>query len=315
MYIIRGVRNLPSQFLGAAVAIGNFDGVHRGHQALFTRLRALASLHREAPVMAITFEPHPLRLLDPSRAPVRITGLRGKARWMEVQGVDALFVLQFDRALSCMTPEDFVREILVEGLAVREVLVGENFRFGAKGAGTFEDLARMGLERGFGVHAHPLVYLEDQPVSSTWVRRAVEGGSFEEAALLLNRPFEIEGRVTGGHKRGRGLGFPTANMALRGILHPPNGVYVAQGCVNGTWWPSVVNVGVNPTFGDADRHLEAHFLLPLAEDIYRKVLRIRFLKHLRPEMKFPDVTALKNQIAVDVEAARDFFVQRGDAIY
>ncbi|MBF0127165.1 MAG: riboflavin biosynthesis protein RibF [Magnetococcales bacterium] len=308
MYIIRGLKNLPPSFAGAAVAIGNFDGVHRGHQALFSRLRALADRHANAAVMAVTFEPHPLRLLDPQRAPVRVTGLRGKARWMERLGVDGLFILRFNRALASMTPDDFVREILVGGLGVREVLVGENFRFGARGAGSFESLRVMGQRYGFGVHAHPLVYtLDGQPVSSTWVRRAVEEGAFDEAAQLLNRPFEIEGRVTGGHQRGRVMGFPTANIALGGYLHPPSGVYVAQGWLDDRWLPAVVNVGSNPTFGDADTHLEAHLLLPPATDLYRKVLRIRFLHRLRAEMRFPDIDTLKRQIAQDVDEARAFF--------
>ncbi|MEO5330910.1 MAG: riboflavin biosynthesis protein RibF [Magnetococcus sp. YQC-5] len=312
MYIIRGLNNLPPQFLGAAVAIGNFDGVHRGHQALFAKLRGLAKSHAHALVMAITFEPHPLRLLDPARAPVRITGIRGKARWMEALGVDALFVLRFNRHLATMKPHDFVRELLVKGLGVKEIVVGENFRFGANGAGTFDDLLDLGRVHGFGVHTHPLVYLDGQPVSSTWVRRAVEAGDFKEAALLLDRPFEIEGRVIGGHKRGRGLGFPTANISLGGMLHPPSGVYVAQGCLEEGWLPAVVNVGRNPTFGDASMHLEAHLLVPLAEDLYRKVLRIRFLHHLRAEIQFPDVASLQKQITLDVATARSFFPQLAD---
>ncbi len=310
MYIIRGLKNMAPQFLGAVVAIGNFDGVHRGHQALFAKLRSLARAHDSATVMAVTFEPHPLRLLDPKRTPVRVTGLRGKARWMEEQGVDALFILHFNRALASMTPKDFVCEYLVKGLGVREVLVGENFRFGAKGAGSFNDLLLMGQACGFGVHSHPLVYLDDRRVSSTWVRQAVEAADFTLAARLLNRDFEIEGRVIGGHKRGRGLGFPTANMALPGMLYPLSGVYVAEGWVQGDWLPAVVNVGHNPTFGDAETHLEAHLLVPLAEDLYRKVLRIRFLKRLRSEIKFLNVESLKRQITQDVADAKGFFLKR-----
>ncbi|MBF0179982.1 MAG: riboflavin biosynthesis protein RibF [Magnetococcales bacterium] len=308
MNIIRGLRNLPSRFLGAVVAIGNFDGVHRGHCALFAHLRELAKGHPGAATMAVTFEPHPMKLLDPQRAPVRITGVRGKARWMEEQGVEALFILRFTRALAAMTPRAFVERILVEGLAAREVLVGENFRFGARGAGDYEVLIALGRELGFGVHAHPLVHvLDGQPVSSTWVRRAVEAGAFGEAEQLLNRPFEIEGRVRTGFRRGRELGFPTANISLTGILHPPSGVYVAQGWLDGEWLPAVVNVGCNPTFGDGAMGLEAHFLLPIPEELYRKVVRIRFLYHLRPEKRFPGPQALREQIARDVAEARAFF--------
>ncbi|MBF0272455.1 MAG: riboflavin biosynthesis protein RibF [Magnetococcales bacterium] len=314
MYIIRGLRNLPPRFRNAVVAIGNFDGVHRGHQTLFAHLRALTAMHGGAAIMAVTFEPHPLRLLNPERTPPRITGLRGKARWMEEAGVEALFVLHFNRALAAMPPETFVREILVHGVGAREVVVGENFRFGAKGVGTFEDLARMGEIHGFGVHAHPLVILDGQPVSSTWVRREVSAGSFAMAARLLDRPFEVEGRVVIGFQRGRKLGFPTANIALGGMLHPPIGVYVAKACVGGCWLPAVVNVGRNPTFGDADLRLEAHLLAPVPMDLYRKILRVQFLRHLRSEMRFPDVQALQAQIRRDVEQAQAHFASENSTL-
>ena len=137
MYIIRGLKNIPSQYRGSVATIGNFDGVHLGHQTLFSRLRSFSESHGGAPTMAITFEPHPQRLLNPDKAPVRITNVRGKARWMDDQGVDAMFILRFNRQLSLLSPEEFVRQILVDGLGVREVLIGGNFRFGARGAGSF----------------------------------------------------------------------------------------------------------------------------------------------------------------------------------
>lgn len=314
MYIIRGLRNLPARFVHAVVAIGNFDGVHLGHQALFARLRALSARHDGAPIMAVSFEPHPLRLLDPERAPARITGLRGKARWMEEAGVEALFVLHFNRRLASMQPEAFVNEILYEGLGVREVLVGENFRFGARGAGGFEDLERMGRVHGFGVHAQPLEILDGQVVSSTWVRREVEAGDFELAARLLDRPFEVEGRVVVGMQRGRGMGFPTANLFLEGMLHPPLGVYVARTCTGGCWLPAVVNVGRNPTFGEVATRLEAHLLVAVSETLYRKVIRVQFLKRLRAERRFPDIQALQAQIRQDVADARAFFASEPSAL-
>lgn len=307
MNIIRGLHNLPERFRNAVVAIGNFDGVHLGHQALFARLRELAAGHDGVPIMAVTFEPHPLSLLDPRRAPPRITGMRGKARWMEEAGLDAMFVLHFNRRLAGTEPETFVRGILVEGLGVREVVVGENFRFGSRGAGSFADLRRMGDQLGFGVQAHPLVFVGDQPISSTWVRREVESGDFGMAARLLDRPFEVEGRVVSGFQRGRDLGFPTANLALSGMLHPPVGVYVARACAGGCWMPSVVNIGRNPTFGDAEIHLETHVLTDIPLNLYHQVLRVQFVKRLRAEMRFPHVSALREQIARDVASARDFF--------
>jgi riboflavin kinase / FMN adenylyltransferase len=309
MYIIRGLKNIPPKYRGSVVTIGNFDGVHLGHQTIFSRLHALGVVHGGAPVMAITFEPHPQRLLSPKKAPVRITNVRGKARWMEVNGVDAMFILRFNRALAALDPETFVRTILVEGLGVREVLVGGNFCFGVRGSGRFEDLQRLGEQFGFGVHSQELYGSVGGSVSSTRIREAVGGGDFSLAKDLLGRPFEIESRVIGGKHRGRGLGFPTANFALAGLLHPPTGVYVVEGWIDGKWLPAVANVGRNPTFGDEGLHLEVHLLAPCG-DIYRKVVRVQFLQRLREEIKFRDVEALKLQIARDVVEAKAFFAQR-----
>ena len=309
MYIIRGHKNIPDRFRGGVVTIGNFDGVHLGHRAVFQQLRALSAGHGGAPTVAITFEPHPLKLLAHDRAPSRITGVRGKARWMDEQGIDAMYILRFTRELAALEPETFVRRVLCEELAVREVLVGGNFRFGARRAGTFADLEALGKQLGFGVHRLTLQQLDGKTISSTRIRELVTTGRFDAAARLLGREFEIEGRVTQGHKRGRGLGFPTANLALADMLHPPPGVYVVEGRVNGHWLPAVANLGRNPTFGDADLHLEVHLLAPCG-DLYRQVLRIRFLGHLRPEMKFSDPETLKSQIGRDVADARAFFDNR-----
>ncbi len=309
MYIIRGFKNIPSRFRGSVVTIGNFDGIHQGHQAVFRQLRQLARIHGDVPTLAVTFEPHPLKLLVPERAPVRITGVRGKSRWMARHDVDAMFILRFTRELAALDPESFVRRVLREQLAAREVLVGKNFRFGAGRAGDFNELERLGKRFGFGVHCQPLFEADGVTVSSTRIRNLVTGGRFEAAAQLLGREFEIEGRVTQGHKRGRGLGFPTANLALTDMLHPPPGVYVVEGRINGNWLPAVANLGRNPTYGDTDLHLEVH-LMAACGDLYRRVLRIRFLKHLRPEVKFATPQALKEQITRDVDEARAFFTNR-----
>jgi riboflavin kinase / FMN adenylyltransferase len=307
MYIIRGLKNIPSQYRGAVVTIGNFDGVHLGHQTLFSQLHTLGAVHGGAPIMAITFEPHPQRLLNPEKAPVRITNVRGKARWMDVHGVDAMFILRFTRELAALDPETFVQRILVDGLGIRDILVGGNFRFGVKGAGSCQDLHRLGVKFGFGVHCQTLLESTGEAVSSTRIRQAIAHGDFSQATELLGRPFEIEERVMGGKRRGRGLGFPTANLALTGLLHPPSGVYVVEGWIDGEWLPAVANIGNNPTFGDVGLHLEVH-LLALCDDLYRRVVRVRFLKRLRAEVKFKDVDALKAQIAKDIVAAKAFFV-------
>lgn len=309
MYIIRGLRNLPPRFRGGVVTIGNFDGIHRGHQELFRQVRLKADA-LDAPALAITFEPHPARLLRPSQAPARIIGVRGKARWMGRHGLDAMFILHFNRALAALSPEAFVREILVEGLAVKTVLVGRNFRFGRGGGGDGALLQHLGEQFGFEAVEADLSTEEGETISSTRVRMAVHQKNFDAAARLLGRPFEIEARVGGGRRIGRGLGYPTANLALTDLLHPPAGVYVVEGRVDGQWLAGVANVGINPTFGGTDLHLEVHMLAPCG-DLYRRVLRVRFWHHLRDEIKFPDPEALKAQIALDVARAEAFLAQQG----
>ncbi|MEO5365839.1 MAG: riboflavin biosynthesis protein RibF [Magnetococcus sp. WYHC-3] len=310
MYIVRGAHNLPERFHGGAVAIGNFDGVHRGHQAMFHTLVDLAS-DRGIPALALTFEPHPRRVLRPEVPLPRISTVRGKGRWMEQAGIDAMYILRFTRPLASQSPEEFVLEHLVAGLGARVVLVGFNFRFGRGGAGDVDLLARLGRQHGFTVHRQPPFLLDDLPVSSTRVRQAVRERDFAAACRLLGRPFEVEGRVGGGQKRGRSLGFPTANLPLRCLLHPPPGVYIVEGRVGeqGPWLPAVANIGHNPTFGDEGLHLEAHMLQECG-DLYRRVLRIRFLKYLRDETRFPHVEALKQRIAQDVAEALDHFTRR-----
>lgn len=299
------------QLRGSAITIGNFDGVHLGHQTVLQTLRRLAKNHGNIPTMAVSFEPHPQKLLNPQQAPERLTGVRSKARWMGESGVDALFILRFSKQLATWTPEQFVRLILVEGLAVKSVLVGHNFRFGAKGAGNLDSLKHFGETFGFDVHFQPLLQDSGNSISSTRIRHLIKTCQFTQANQLLGHPFEIESRVIPGFQRGRGLGFPTANLALAGILHPPTGIYIVEGHVDGKWLPAVANLGYNPTFGHEKLHLEVH-LMAECGDIYRKLLRVRFLKRLRSEIKFPNVEALKKQIAQDVQDAQAFFKQRHD---
>ncbi|MBF0135291.1 MAG: riboflavin biosynthesis protein RibF [Magnetococcales bacterium] len=305
MQIMRGIQNLPEDFRGAVVTIGNFDGVHLGHHAVFLTLRELAR-HHDAKAVAITFEPHPKRLLFPAGAPPRITGLRGKARRMGQHGVDGMFVVRFTPEVAALRPDHFVDRFLVEALQAREVLVGFNFRFGAGGKGTFALLQDLGNRYGFGVHRQEACQIEGITVSSTRVREFVQSGDFAMAERLLGNPFEIEGRVVHGRSRGRGLGFPTANFRLDGLLHPPPGVYVVEALVNGVWLAAVANLGDNPTFGGEGLRLEVHMLVPCG-DLYRQVLRIRFRKRLRDEIHFPDPGALRARITRDVAEARAWF--------
>lgn len=306
MHIIRGLGNLPPRFRGSAITIGNFDGVHRGHQAVFQSLCHRAR-ELESHALAMTFEPHPVRLLHPERAPPRITGVRAKARWMEAYGVDAMLILRFTRPLAALQADDFVRQVLVDKLAVRDVLVGYDFRFGAGGQGNFATLTAMGAEYGFTVCRQEPFYQEGGVVSSTRVRQAVFERDFSLAAQLLGRPFEIEGRVCRGFQRGKTLGFPTANLALTDLLHPPMGVYLVEGRINGHWLPGVANVGHNPTFGGRDEPLLEVHLLAAMDDFYGRVIRVRFHKPLREQRRFSGVPALVEQIREDVRVASDYF--------
>ena len=322
MYIIRGINNMVPPLRGGVVTIGNFDGVHLGHQALFQALQQLANGLDNAPTLALSFEPHPRRLLNPEQAPERITSLRSKARWIKKSGINALFILHFTRELSAWQPEMFVRRILVEGLAAQAVMVGENFRFGAGGKGNFADLQALGQQLGFAVYAQPLLHTPAQntqkndgpAVSSTRIRSFIKNGQFAEAEQLLGHAFEMEARVIQGQQRGQKMGFPTANIALTGMLHPPPGVYVVEGWVQGQWLPAVANLGYNPTFGNADMRLEVHILATrgarFSSDLYRQVIRVRFVQRLRDEITFANGDALKQQIAADVLQAQAVFAQR-----
>ncbi|MBF0623489.1 MAG: bifunctional riboflavin kinase/FAD synthetase [Magnetococcales bacterium] len=311
MDIIRGIGNLPQRLYGSVITIGNFDGIHLGHQAVFRTLRGLAD-HHGVPAMAVTFEPHPRSLVAPDRAaPPRITGLRGKALWMGRCGVNAMLVLRFTRELAALPPERFVHEFLVSGLGAREVLVGFNFRFGAGGRGTFTLLQELGNRFGFGVHRQDAHRSGSLTISSTRIREFVAAGDFESAERLLGRPFEIDNRVVGGHKRGRGLGFPTANLSLAGRIHPPPGVYVVSARVDDQLLPGVANLGCNPTFGNEGMHLEVHLLADCG-DLYRRHLQVRFHRWLREEIRFSGPAALKARIAQDVAEARAYFADRLD---
>lgn len=288
------------------VTIGNFDGVHSGHQAVFARLELLSRQHHNAPRVVVTFEPHPRQYLGTGERLARITTLRAKARQLQELGVDAIFVLRFNRDLAMLKADTFVERYLVQGLGVCEVLVGENFRFGAGGAGDLETLRHLGKQYGFGVHGQPLERMGDTIISSSKIREAVQRGDMEQAGSMLGRPFEMEGRVVPGARRGRLLGFPTANIPANTMLHPLKGVWVVQGWVKGRWIPGVANLGHNPTFGQGWVSLETH-LFDFEDDLYRRWLRVQFLKYIRPERKFAGLDALKNQIAQDCQVALDHF--------
>ena len=293
-----------------ALTIGNFDGVHRGHQAMLSRLRASA---RESglPACAMTFEPHPREFFAPDRAPPRLTSLREKLALIAAQGMDRSYVCRFDYRVAQITAEEFIERILVRGLGVAVLLVGDDFRFGARRAGDFKLLAQHAARYGYSVEAMDSVTLDGERVSSTAVRQALHDGDLARATRLLGRPYSISGRVVRGDGLGRKLGFPTANVQMKHNRPPLTGIFavevdgVEKGVVRG-----VASLGVRPTVKQAGEPVLEVYLLDFAGDIYGRHVRVDFLHKFRDEAEFADLSMLTQQIAQDVSNARGYFSER-----
>lgn len=287
------------------LSIGNFDGVHVGHQAV---LRHVVATARDGgvPAAVMTLHPHPVKLLRPSAAPQLVTTLPQRLALIAATGIDVALVLPFTHRLARMEAARFVREVIVDRLAAREVYIGANFRFGADRGGDVELLVRMGVELGFRASAWPTVLVDDEPVSSTRVRAAVSAGEVEKAARLLGRAPFVDGQVVVGRQMGREIGFPTLNVDVENELLPARGVYVTAAEVNGVdgVYGSVTNVGVRPTVTDgAFVTVESH-LFGFDADVYGRRARTHFLARLRDERSFPSVEALREEIGRDAGAAR-----------
>ena len=307
MRLFRHFSPFPDDARGAVVALGNFDGVHRGHQAVISRSTAVArSEHR--PQGVVTFEPHPRSVFRPQDPPFRLTPLRVKAHQLEALGVELMVSLHFDAAFAQRSAENFVIEVLHDGLGVGHVVTGYDFTFGKDRAGDAALLQRMGAELGFGVTIVPPVSNESGAVfSATRIREHLVAGAPREAAALLGRPWEIDGRVEHGDQRGRTIGFPTANLSLGDYLRPAAGVYaVRAGIERGTvveWHDAVANIGTRPTVNGTDLRLEVN-LFDFDGDLYGEHLRVALIDWLRAERKFSGLDELKAQIARDAAAAR-----------
>lgn len=288
-----------------AVTIGNFDGVHLGHQAMLARLTARSASVGGAPTV-LTFEPHPREIFTPDSAPSRLTSLREKLEILRGLGVARVHVCRFSKPFAALSAEDFVRRILVEGLRARYVLVGDDFRFGAKRAGDFALLKQLGEKYGFEAESLHTVEAAGQRASSTAVRDALAAGDMATAAQLLGRPYSISGRVVGGDQLGRKIGYPTANIQLKHNRPPLTGIFAAR--VQGLEqpdWPGVASLGTRPTVHANGRPtLEVH-LFNFDQSIYRQHLRVEFLHKLRDEAKFPSLDALIAQIDEDAMQARE----------
>lgn len=319
MKVFRGLPNAASQ-AACALTIGNFDGVHRGHQALLARVREAATrLGVEAAVM--TFEPHPREFFarlagDLSKAPTRIANLRDKLQSLDNAGIDRVIVEHFNAHFASMSHQDFVEKVLVQGLHVKWLMVGEDFCYGSKRAGNVATLMEAGRKYGFHVEALPAVMNDGARISSSAVRTALADSNFALAAQLLGHPYAISGHVTHGKKLGRTIGFPTLNLRVA-HKHPAlSGIFVVQ--VHGLAdkpLPGVASLGVRPTIEDAGRVLLETYVFDYNEQCYGKVVRVEFLKKLRDEEKYVDLPTLTAAIERDARQAREFFKAReGQAI-
>jgi len=317
--VFRDPAEVPPGFGPSVVAIGKFDGVHAGHRAVLERAKVDAA-GTGAPVVAVTFDRHPLSVLRPELNPETVVGVTQKLRLLAETGIDATLLLAFDERLAALTPREFVRRVLVDPLQTRTVLVGHDFRFGHGGAGDPGVLAELGAEYGFQVDVVDDVRAidTDRRVSSSWIREALAAGDVETAARLLGHAPAVLGEVVHGHKRGRGLGFPTANLSdrLEGFV-PADGVY-AGWLVDesiplrpGTRYPAAISVGTNPTFDDVlVRRVEAHVLDETALDLYGHVVEVEFVTRIRGMTAFTGIEELKAQIAEDVDRVRETLARR-----
>ena len=292
-------RHFPQQKCAPlALAIGNFDGMHLGHQALLARLFEVSKEKNLTPAV-MTFEPHPREFFNPQNAPARLTTLREKLEYFAEANIEKVFICAFNQKFAQITAQDFMQNILREKLNANTILVGEDFKFGAKRAGSVDDFR----ENNFDLISLPQVNIGQQRVSSTLVRNALAAGDLNQAAQLLGRPYSISGKVVHGAQRGRQLGFPTANIHMRHERPALTGVYTEK--LDGS--NAVANLGVRPTITGVPKLLLEVHVLDYAGDLYGRHVHVQFLQKIREEMKFESLDALKAQIAKDVEVAKDYF--------
>lgn len=305
MRVIRDLNDVTADDRGAIAALGNFDGVHLGHRAVIGEAQRSARM-AGVPAAVLTFEPHPRSLFQPDAPPFRLSSRETRAEAIAALGVNLLFELAFDEAFSHLTAEVFISEVLHRGLGLRHVVVGHDFFFGHRRRGTPEMLQEYGVRFGFGVTVvDPVTEADGAVYSSSRVRQCLREGDPKGAAALLGRPWEIDGVVIEGDRRGRTIGFPTANLQLGGLLQPAHGVYAVRVRVEGErdLLPGVANFGRRPTVNDRGPLLEVN-LFDVAADLYGKRLRVQLIDFIRPEMKFSGLDELKAQIARDAETAR-----------
>jgi riboflavin kinase/FMN adenylyltransferase len=307
MQLVRGLHNLKSDHRGCVATIGNFDGVHLGHQSVFRHLLEKGAELR-LPTTVVTFEPQPREFFQADTAPARLTRLREKLQAIQEVGVERVVVLEFNKRLAAMPAERFVEELLVKGLDTRFLSVGDDFRFGNRRQGDYGLLQRMGTEHGFEVENMNTYRLDADRVSSTRIRELLTQGNFETASQYLGRPYRICGRIGHGDKRGRSIGFPTLNLNLHRRVSPLHGVYAVR--VEGLEaqpLPGVANIGVRPTVEGGARYLLEVHLFNFERSVYGEHVSVECVRKLRDEQRFEDFEALRRQIHRDAEAAKEIF--------
>ncbi len=307
MKTIEQLEDCPRPASGTVVSVGNFDGVHKGHQAVIaSMLQRAQGLDPAAATAVVTFEPHTMEVLQPNSAPERLTAPERKLELLALAGLDLVLVVDFDAQRVAQSAESFVQEILVDCLNAKLVMVGTNFRFGHKAQGDVALLESLGKEAGFAVEPVTMIEGPEGIFSSTAVREAVRTGDMTRAAQLLGRPHDVRGEVVAGHGRGKDLGFPTANIAYAdNACVPPEGVYASRARLDGVWLPAVTSVGTRPQFdpGATELVIEPH-LLDFSGDIYGKIIDVGFVQRLRGQQTFATVDDLVAQMNVDKESAR-----------
>ena len=308
MQFIRGIHNLPKGYQGCVATIGNFDGIHLGHQAVIGQLAEEAA-DLCLPSLLISFEPQPMEYFQPARAPARLTRLREKLQALRRFSVDQVLCLSFNRALAEMPADAFIKDILIDALKIKYLVVGDDFRFGKDRAGDFAMLQQAGEQFGFQVVNMHTFSIDGERVSSTRIRKALEAGELDEAERLLGREYRMSGRVAHGEKLGRELGFPTANIELHRRATPLQGIFVVEVFgLEGEPLPGVASLGTRPAVGGTKAILEV-FLFDFDRDIYGKHLQVSFLQKLRDEENFDSLEALTEQIQKDVDDAKAYFTK------
>ncbi len=310
MKVIRGIPPVAN-WTPCALTIGNFDGVHRGHPALLKKLVTTAKA-QNLQSCVMTFEPHPIEYFAPEKAPSRILSLRDKLEALAKVGIDQVLVVHFNQHFANLSPEEFVKTILVQGLQVKSILIGDDFHYGAKRAGNFSTLQEAGKVEGFSVERMDTLMESNERISSSAIRTALEQGHLEKARQLLGRPYMLSGHVLHGQKLGRSLGFPTLNISLANKLHrrkpAAQGIFIAQ--VHGLSdnpLPAVASLGQRPTVDDSGRYLLEVHIFNFNQSVYGKLVQIELIEKIRDEEKYNDLEALQNAIWQDALAAKNYF--------